>query len=397
MIPFVFFPEPLQRRLQQQGLLLSEPTSQQPLSDEQAMKLAIQEAYKGLGFTSPNPLVGCVILDSQNRFLSKGYHARVGEAHAEVNALKGLTSEDLKDARVFVTLEPCAHEGRTPSCAKALAQLPLREVIFGLTDPNPLVAGQGAEIIRKAGIPATEYTGMKSELEEVCEHFLWNFRQKKVFVSVKVASSLDGQLALASGESKWITDETSREVAHVLRAAHDAILVGHGTVEQDNPSLNIRLEKFKTKKLKVVILDSNATLLARADQLQITKAHDPENVFFAVSESIQNPPNPWGAQVIFLPAQGPGSLNLDILLTKLWAYGIRSIFIEGGAQVLSSFIGEKKANRLYLFQAPMILGAKSGKAWSEQVSISSMGDRIALANQHIIPLSKDLLITGTLN
>jgi diaminohydroxyphosphoribosylaminopyrimidine deaminase/5-amino-6-(5-phosphoribosylamino)uracil reductase len=380
----------------QQGLLIPEPEHLQPLTDEQAMRLAIQEAYKGLGAVSPNPLVGCVILDSKDRFLAKGYHAKLGEAHAEINALQNLKTEDLKDAKVIVTLEPCAHQGRTPSCAKALANLPLREVIFGLQDPNPLVAGQGAEIIRKAGIKATEFSILKAELEEVCEHFLWNFREQKVFVSAKVASSLDGQLALVSGESKWITDETSREIAHVLRAAHDAILVGSNTVQTDDPSLDIRAEAFKKKQIKVIILDSDALCLSRADQLKLANIHDPSNVYFVVSDQIPDPPNPWGANVISLPAQGLG-LDLDLLLTKLWQLGMRSILIEGGAHVLSSFISEKKAQRLYLFQAPMILGAKGGKAWTEQVTITSMGGRIALANQQYISLAKDILITGTLN
>jgi len=396
MTPAIFFPKHLQSKLIQQGLLIPEPEHLQPLTDEQAMRLAIQEAYKGLGAVSPNPLVGCVVLDSKDRFLAKGYHAKLGEAHAEINALKNLTAEDLKDAKVIVTLEPCAHQGRTPSCAKALANLPLREVIFGLQDPNPLVAGQGAEIIRKAGIKATEFPILKAELEEVCEHFLWNFRQKKIFVSAKVASSLDGQLALASGESKWITDETSREIAHVLRAAHDAILVGSNTVQTDDPSLDIRVEAFKNKKLKLIILDSDALCLSRADRLKLAKIHDPSDVYFVVSDQISEPPNPWGANVIGLPAQGLG-LDLDLLLTKLWELGMRSMLIEGGAHVLSSFISEKKAQRLYLFQAPMILGAKGGKAWTEQVTIKSMGGRIALANQQYISLAKDLLITGTLN
>jgi diaminohydroxyphosphoribosylaminopyrimidine deaminase/5-amino-6-(5-phosphoribosylamino)uracil reductase len=396
MIPAVFFPEKVQNQMRAQGLLLPEPSPKQPLSEEQAMRLAIQEAYRGLGAVSPNPLVGCVILDSKDRFLSKGYHARYSDAHAEVNALKGLSTEELQGAKVFVTLEPCAHEGKTPSCAKALAKLPIAEVIFGLVDPNPLVSGQGAEILRSVGIQARQTTGLQMELEEVCEHFLWNFREKKVFVSAKVASSLDGQLALASGESKWITDGTSREISHVLRAAHDATLVGSNTILTDNPALNIRSAHFPNRKTKLIILDSDALCLARAPQLQIAERHNPEDVYFVISEQISNPPNPWGAQVIGLPAVGLG-LDLGLLLTKIWELGMRSVFVEGGAHVLSSFISEKRAQRLYLFQAPMILGAKSGKGWTEQVSIGSMSDRISLKNRQYIPLEQDLLVTGMLS
>ena len=400
MKPFVFFPDKLKPGLLQRGLLLAEPQVGDALSDQQAMRLAIQDAYCGLGFTSPNPLVGCVILDAQNRFLAKGYHARVGEAHAEVFALMGLPHEKLKGARIFVTLEPCAHEGRTPSCARAIAKLPIKEVVFGLIDPNPLVAGQGAKILRDAGIRTSLFSEIKkdpeiqSALTEVCEHFLWNQTQNKVFVSLKMASSLDGQVALKSGQSKWITDETSRELVHVLRAAHDAIMVGAGTILTDNPSLNIRHPQFK-KRSKLVILDPQGDLIARAAELNIAQLHFPQDVIFVLSDQLSEVKNPWGAEILRIPCQGP-HLNIKILLTKLWDLGIKSLFIEGGAQVLSSFISERAANRLYLFQAPLILGAKGGKAWSEQVSIAAMDQRISIQDIQYISLDQDTLITGKL-
>ncbi len=157
------------------------------LTAKQAMSLAITEAYRGTGFVSPNPLVGCVILDAENRFLVSGYHAQVGQAHAEAQALQKVTREKLQGATVYVTLEPCAHQGRTPSCAKTLVQYPIAQVVYGLRDPNPLVAGQGAEILKQAGIRVSLYSElyddpkMIAELEQVAEHFLWNFRQKKVY------------------------------------------------------------------------------------------------------------------------------------------------------------------------------------------------------------------------
>lgn len=396
MIPAIFFPDDLKLHLLAQNLLVAEPQPLQPLTDEQAMRLAIQEAYRGLGFVSPNPLVGCVILDSKNRYLSKGYHARYGEAHAEINALRGLNHEQLQGAKVFVTLEPCAHQGKTPSCAKALALLPLNEVIFGLTDPNPLVSGQGIDILKSAGIQTRNFPGLESELESVCEHFLYNIREHRVFVTAKVASSLDGQLALSSGESKWISDEASRKVSHILRAAHDALLVGANTVLTDDPALNIRVPGFEGKKSKIIILDSDALCLAKLADLQISKVHSPQDLCFAISDRISNPPNPLGTSIIALPAQGLG-LDLNVLLGRLWDWGLRSLFIEGGAHALSSFIGQKLAQRLYLFQAPLILGAKGGKAWTEQVKINSMDQRILLKNQKYISLQQDFLVTGKLN
>lgn len=396
MLPFSLFPENLKSRLECQGFLIPEPSVGDAMTDRKAMQLAIQEGYLGLGFVSPNPLVGCVVLDSENRFLSKGFHAEVGKAHAEVNALKQIPIEDLKGASVFVTLEPCAHEGRTGSCAQLLAKLPLKKVIFGIQDPNPLVSGQGQKIIQQAGINCQEFSvwhsqmsassnselksslelkadlSLKKELEQLCEHFLKNFRQKKVFVSLKVASSLDGQLGLKNGESKWITDSTSREIAHLLRAGHDAILVGANTIRIDQPSLNIRHSHFPDKKNTVVVLDSTGEIEKNFAQMSLAKFHHPDKVIFDSGK------------------------DLNELLTKLWEVGIRSVLVEGGAKVLSSFISESLADRLYIFQAPMICGAKSGKSWSEQVNIGRITENKALHDMFVMGLDADFLVTGKL-
>ena len=175
----------------------------QVLTEDQAMALAIQEAKKGAGFVSPNPLVGCVILDRDGKFLSKGYHQVFGGAHAEVNAVQGLTDEQLRGAKLFVTLEPCAHEGKTPSCAKMLAKKPIAQVIYGLVDPNPLVSGQGAAILKQAGIAAEVFPHFQDELEEVCEVFLWNFRKQKVFISLKIDKTLSENNIITEDETDF--------------------------------------------------------------------------------------------------------------------------------------------------------------------------------------------------
>lgn len=385
MIPAIWFPASL-------GKNLNVKIGDQ-LTDGQAMQLAVQEAYRGLGFVSPNPLVGCVVLDASNKFIASGYHAKVGEGHAEVNAIKGLSNDVLRGAKVFVTLEPCAHQGKTPSCAKMLAKLPIQKVIFGLVDPNPLVAGQGAEIIRAAGIEVEEFKNFKEELEQVCEHFLWNFREKKPFVTLKVASSLDGQMGLKSGESKWITDSTSREVSHILRAAHDAIMVGSQTVLLDDPSLDVRYQGLEHKKLIVFVLDPDGLALKKSAKLKITSTHARENLFYITSSDFSDLNSESQHQVLKIKMD-KNSFNLDELLTSLWKMGVRSLFVEGGAHTLSSFILQKKAQRMYIFQAPVILGAKSGKSWSEQVSIKGMEDKISLKCLQILKLEADLLITG---
>lgn len=369
------------------------------LSPQQAMKTAIQEATKGAVRVSPNPLVGAVVLDVEGNFLASGYHEFYGGPHAEVNALKNIPVEQLRGATVFVTLEPCAHEGKTPSCAKMMAGLPLKKVVFGLVDPNPLVAGQGAAILQAAGIETEVFSDthpeFRSELEEVCEAFLWNFRQKKVFVSLKIAQSLDGQVGLKTGESKWITNEKSREYAHYLRACHDATLVGRGTVHTDNPSLNIRHPQIQ-KENRVVVIDPRGTLLQEASQLQITRLHKPENVFWCVSASKYSAEDLPFAKILKIREDGEGSLDLEDLLQNLWNQGLRSVMIEGGPHTAVKFLKSGLVNRLYLFTAPVVVGSEGGRSWTEGLSISEMRERLVLTNPKITPFGVDILTTGRL-
>lgn len=303
------------------------------LTDEQAMQLAIDEAYKGAPFVSPNPLVGCVILDENNKFLASGYHHIYGGPHAEVDAFTKLSEHQLHNAQVFVTLEPCAHEGKTPSCAKALAKMPLKRVVFGLEDPNPLVAGQGADIIRNAGISCLEYEGdLKPDLEDVAEVFLKNYREKKVFVALKVAQTSDGKIAKLNGDSKWITSEASREYVHELRARYDAILVGRNTIEVDDPLLNIRHPKIN-KINYLVILDKNLKLAQSGRTYKFQQVHAKEKIIIANDFD-----------------------DLEDLLKQLWQKGIRSVFIEGGAKTYNSFLEAGLVDRMYIFTAPVAFG-----------------------------------------
>jgi diaminohydroxyphosphoribosylaminopyrimidine deaminase/5-amino-6-(5-phosphoribosylamino)uracil reductase len=380
------------------------------LSIEDAMELAMSEAYKGSPFVSPNPLVGAVVLDNHGGFLSSGYHEIYGSAHAEINALKDLTPEQLAGAHVIVTLEPCAHEGKTPSCAKTMARLPLKKVTFGIIDPNPLVAGQGAKILQEAGIEAELFhcddevreQQIKKDLEEVCEAFLWNFRNKKVFVALKMASSIDGQVALKSGESQWITGPESREYVHFLRSCYDAVLVGRGTIEFDNPSLNIRHPKI-IKENKVIILDCEGQLLRNHTELKLLKCHKKENIFWCVSEELRENIKSFSSednnlpQIIFVKTTISGEFDLTDLLAQLFDRGIRSLLIEGGAMTASLFVAHKLVNRIYLFQAPIIMGSGGSKSWTESVRIAEMKDKLKIQNPKFLTFGGDFMITGRLN
>lgn len=378
------------------------------LTQEQAMRLAISEAYKGATRVSPNPLVGAVVLDSSGNYLASGYHEFYGGPHAEVNALKNLSDEELKGAHVFVTLEPCAHEGKTPSCAKMMAKLPIKKVTFGLIDPNPLVAGQGADILRAAGIEAEVFSSadgkedheIKVKLEEVCEVFLWNFREKKVFVALKMASSLDGQVALKSGESQWITGPESREYVHFIRACYDAILVGKGTIDFDNPSLNIRHPEID-KHNKVVVIDAEAELLHRFADLKLSQVHASHDIYWCVAEDLKEealkkvaklPNRP---TLIFVKTLIGGDLELEHLLAQLHATGLRSVMVEGGAFTASSFVSYQLVNRLYLFQAPIIMGSGGSRSWTETLQIPSMLEKIHLKNPRYLTFGDDFMVTGT--
>lgn len=380
--------------------LVSVPAVGDPLTDEQALQLAVQQAFEGYGLTAPNPAVGCVILNSHNQFISMGYHHRAGEGHAEALALAAVREgQSLRGARVFVTLEPCAHEGRTPSCAKALAKTEVSEVVAVLRDPNPLVSGQGFEILKAAGkkVRCLEAEGSAHEplveaARAVCEIFLTNFAEKRPFVSLKVATSLDGMMGLRNGQSQWLTSAASRDFARFLRGAHEACLVGKQTVLKDNPRLDARETRFAKESRHVVILDSKGELLTKPD-LQLFKTHSPQNIWIAVGpESVHKSSNL--AQVLVVQEQVSAADYLRKTLTALWERQIRSVWIEGGAQTLSSALGAGLGDRLWLFQGPHLLGGRHGRSWTESWGSEEMAQRRTLGAVRHLALGPDHLTTG---
>lgn len=359
------------------------------LTPMEAMQMAIEEGRKGQGFVSPNPLVGCVIVDRDQRFLSTGYHAKVGSDHAEAAALKAISDQSLlQDATVYVTLEPCAHEGRTPSCAKALAQLPIKKVVYGLMDPNPLVSGQGVEILRAAGKEVEQFHGLRDELEELAEIFLTNMRERRVFVGLKVASSLDGRIALLNGESQWITGEPARALVHEWRGSYDAVLTGAGTLLRDNPRLNSRDGRFRDKPSTLIVLDPEGGIASRWTELKAAEVRRPEDVLVVVKKGAGQ-----GAKVPVLEASMHGEhFDLQQILAALFQRGLRSLFVEAGGFTASSFLREKLADRLYLFLAPKILG--QGLSWSEGLRISAIDKALTFEKPAVRWLGEDLLWTA---
>ncbi len=388
------------------------------LTDEEALKLAIVEGFRGFGFTSPNPAVGCVILDSENNFLLSGYHAKAGEAHAEINALEGLAAnpiqkqdatgwdltgiptEKLRGARVFVTLEPCAHEGRTPSCAKTLAKFPIAEVMTILRDPFPQVSGRGFQILQTAGIKVkcledeeTVHSTLVESARALCEFFLVNVIHNRPMVSLKVATSLDGMMALKNGQSQWITNELSRRFARFLRSAHDSVLVGKHTILKDNPRLDARDTAFEGLDRKVVILDTHAEILNHPD-LTLFKVHRPEDIFVCVGPQAQIKVSAQ-AQII-QKGSFDRSADWKDLMKQLWDRQIRSVWVEGGASTLSSALSAGVGDRLWLFQGPHLIGGASGRTWTETWGHAEMDQRLSLGMVRHLALESDHLTTGRL-
>ncbi len=363
-----------------------------PLAPEQAMMMAIEEGRKGAGFVSPNPLVGCVITDRNHQLIGIGHHAKVGEGHAEVNAIKQVSDASrLNGAHVYVTLEPCAHEGRTPSCAKMLAALPIASVTYGMEDPNPLVRGKGAEILKAAGKKVAVVDGLRDELEELAEIFLMNMRQLRPFVGVKVASSLDGRIALSDGTSQWITGESARTHVHYLRGIYDAVLTGAGTVLKDDPKLNSRDPLFAGKAQRLVILDPDGETLGRLPELNVASVRASEDVFVIVK--------PGGAKkmsygrVLEAPMREQGFDLLEVLKV-LKDHKVESVFVEAGGFTVSRFLRANLVDRLYLFMAAKILG--EGMSWTEGLKLRSLAETPQLRKIRVQTFGEDLLLTARL-
>ena len=368
-----------------------------------AMRLALREGARGFGFVAPNPPVGCVIVDAAGRLLSSGYHRRDGGPHAEIEALDAISDRGrLQGARVYVTLEPCAHAGRTGSCARALAQLPIADVVYALDDPNPLVAGAGARMLREAGISArslaecpeiAERFELIADAEDLAENFLCNMRTGRPFVSLKIATTLDGQMATVSGESKWITGELARLRGHGLRAAHDAVLIGRRTFELDDPGLDVRIPEFSGSRAAVLLDPSGRTLGALASSA-LLKARPPESIYVVVGP--EAPASGAGATVLRVPLEAGGGFEVEALLAELWRAGLRSVLVEGGARTFAAFLGPSRpmAHRLHAFIAPMVLGSAHGLPWSAGFGFPSLGQALRLKRVKIEALGQDVHVTG---
>lgn len=325
---------------------------------------ALTLAQKARGHTSPNPLVGAVIVKN-GRIIGEGFHKKAGTPHAEVHAIES-AQEDISGATMYVTLEPCSHIGKTPPCADLLIAKRIKKVFVALEDPNPLVKGRGISRLREAGIEV-EVGLCAKEAELLNEAYLYYIQKKSPFVVGKWAMSLDGKIATKTGESQWITSQHSRMHSHILRATYDAMLVGIGTVLTDNPALTCRLQHIPCDDDKENLIFPHQPACIVLDTLGRTpldaKIFDCPNrsIYIAVGRNCalerKKALESRGAEVFTLPASDRG-LSIVDLLDELGKRNITSILVEGGSAVLASFIEEKVINKLHIYIGDTVIGGK---------------------------------------
>lgn len=321
---------------------------------EKFMKECLELAQKGAGRVSPNPMVGSIVLDKNGNIVGKGWHQQYGQAHAEVNALN-MAKEKAKGGTIYVSLEPCSHFGKTPPCIDRIIKEEISTLIVGMTDPNPLVAGKGIEKAKAAGIKVIEKI-LEKECLKLNEVFVKNITQKRPFVALKTASTLDGKIATATGSSKWITSESAREEVQRLRNLYDGILTSSSTVIADNPSLNCRMENGRNPIR--IILDKN---LKTSPESKVY-INDGTRVIIACVENKNSKKYPSNVEIIKCEKDSNGQIDLNDLSSKLYEMKIYSLMVESGGILNGAFLNNGLADKIYIFMAPKILCDNGGKA-----------------------------------
>ena len=357
--------------------------------NDKYMKRALELAAKGKGRTSPNPMVGAVIVKS-GRIIAEGYHRKAGTPHAEVVALKKAGAK-AKGATLYVNLEPCCHtDKKTPPCTKEIIRSGINKVVIAMKDPNPKVSGKGIRELRKAGI-IVETGIMKLEAQELNKAFIKFITQKEPFVILKIAQSLDGKIATAKGESKWITGEKARNLVHELRNEVDAVLVGINTVKKDNPSLDCKIKGGRNPYR--IIMDSRLNISLDS---KVLKYKDKKTIIAATpSASSRNKSliEKQGNKVLIVK-EASGRVSLKALMKALGKLDISSVMIEGGSSINASALSSRIVDKIMVFIAPMIIGGSDSIPSIGGKSPAQLGKTIKLRNLRINRVGQDILIQG---
>ena len=363
-------------------------------TDQKFMERALALASKARGRTSPNPLVGAVIV-RDGEIVGEGYHQKAGDAHAEIHALNQ-ARELAEGATMYVTLEPCCHRGRTPPCTESVIRAKLADVFVAMEDPNPQVAGNGIRQLQEAGI-RVQVGLCKAESQRLNEVFIKYITTKCPFVILKSAISLDGKIATASGESQWITSEASRLKGHEIRSQVDAILVGIGTVLQDNPSLTTRLPERTNEDPIRVVVDSRGRIPLGAkvfnpDSNARTLIAVTENAAPEKSEALKSA----GADVLIVD-EVKGRVCLKTLMRELGRREITSVLIEGGGEINATALQAGIVDKLMFFIAPKLIGGKDAPGSIGGIGIARLAEAPELRDVKIAQIGVDFLIEGYLS
>ena len=362
-------------------------------TDRKFMEYALTLASRARGRTSPNPMVGAVIV-REGEIVGKGYHQKAGEAHAEIHALNQ-AKELTEGTTMYVTLEPCCHWGRTPPCTESVIRAKIADVFVAMKDPNPQVAGNGIRQLEEAGI-RVQVGLCEAESRQLNEVFIKYITTQCPFVILKSAISLDGKIATASGESQWITSEASRMKGHEVRSQVDAILVGVGTVLKDNPSLTTRLPERENEDPIRIIVDSRGRTPLEA------KIFNPEsNAGTLIAVTANAPPEKIealksaGADVLIIQEQ-EGRVCLSGLMQELGRQEITSVLIEGGGEVNAAALQAGIVDKLMFFIAPKLIGGKNAPGPIGGVGIARLAEAFKLRNTNLSQIGADFLIEGYL-
>jgi diaminohydroxyphosphoribosylaminopyrimidine deaminase/5-amino-6-(5-phosphoribosylamino)uracil reductase len=358
--------------------------------DERWMKRVLRLAEMGRGRTSPNPMVGAILV-KDGEVAGEGYHAKAGEAHAEIIALQQ-AREEARGAVLYLNLEPCTHYGKTPPCAPQVIESGVKRVVIGMEDPNPLVKGKGIEMLRRAGLDV-EVGILEKECQRLNEAFCKYILKKEPFVILKVAATVDGKIATRNGDSKWISGEASRRFVHKLRDQVDGVLVGIGTVLKDDPQLTARIRGGRDPYR--IVLDSRlkipeeAKVIGTSPSKTIIAATE-----FAPKDKIEKLEKR-GVQILILDSQ-EGKINLKSCLSKLGEIGMMSLLVEGGSQINGSFLDEGLIDKLLLFLSPKLIGDHQALGIFGGRGVSSLEEAVALKEMKTRRVGEDILLEGYL-
>ena len=358
--------------------------------DLDLMEMAYGLAEGARGRTSPNPCVGAVVT-SRGAIVGWGRHEAAGAPHAEIVALDR-AGRRARGGTIYLTLEPCVHTGRTPPCIDRLLGAGLARAVVSAVDPNPIVDGRGLAALRKAGFALT--AGLLEERNRrLNEAYVKYIARRVPFVTLKAAVSLDGRIAAAGGDSRWVSSADARDYAHLLRGEHDAVLVGSGTVRADDPLLTVRHPSWKGKRVLRVVLDpglrtpDSARLLSEPGALFFADAKAPAARARALEAK--------GAEVVRV-AGGPAALDLPSVLEELGRREVASVLVEGGSRIHTAFVEGRLADKLVLFLAPKLVGGRRAVPFLEGAGAENMASALSLKGVRSFPVGDDRMIEGYL-